>query len=268
MTMARNGRNDAETAKPAPLPASPAGAPAWQGELPLFYKKPQLLSAERHRRAGIRPAADFGFARASNSVPLGASEFFAALFDFPIVFTETNPALPVAVLGVGSNRNAFIDSAGQWRANTYIPAYIRRYPFILATGLAPGQTHVAIDEAASCLDPAGGQRLFGDDDGPTQFTRQAVDFCRLFQVQLDTARAFGEALETAGLLAPKRVDIQLPDGTRVSLERFRVVDEARFDALADETFLAWRRRGWLGLVYAHFLSMRRWQGLAVPAAGG
>ena len=66
------------------------------------------------------------------------------------------------------------------------------------------------------------------------------------------------------LLTPKRVDIQIPDGTRISLDRFRIVDEARFDALPDATFLTWRRRGWLGLVYAHFLSMRRWQGFAAP----
>jgi hypothetical protein len=264
MSMARNGRSDGQTAKP---PAQAADAPLWQGELPLFYKNPQLLSAERHRRAGIRQVADLGFARDTNSVPLGGNEFFAAVFDFPIVFTEGNPPLPVAVLGVGNNRNAFIDAGGQWRPNTYIPAYIRRYPFILATGLAAGQTHVAIDESAACFDADGGEKLF-DDKGPTAFTRQAVDFCRLFQAQLDIARAFGEALEAAGVLQPKRVDIQLPDGARVSLERFRIIEETRFEALPDATIIDWRRRGWLGLVYAHFLSMRRWQGLAVPQAAG
>jgi hypothetical protein len=259
--MARKGQDDTTTIEP---PASPAnGTPPWQGELPLFYKNPQLLSAERHQRAGIKQTVDLGFARDTNAVPLAADEIFAAQFDFPVVFTETNPALPIAVLGVGGNRNAFIDAAGQWRANTYIPAYIRRYPFIFATGIAPGQTHVAIDEAAACFDPDGGQKLF-DAEGPSKFTRQAIEFCRAFQVQIDLARAFGEAVETAGLLLPKRVDIQLPDGKRMSLERFRIIDEARFDALPDATFLAWRRRGWLGLVYAHFLSMRRWQGFSVP----
>jgi hypothetical protein len=263
--MARKGQDDTQTAEPTAPASSANGAPPWQGELPLFYKNPQLLSAERHPRAGIKEKIDLGFSRDTNAVPLGADEIFAAQFDFPVVFTETNPALPIAVLGVGGNRNAFVDAAGQWRVNTYIPAYIRRYPFIFATGIAPGQTHVAIDEAAACFDPEGGQKLF-DADGPSKFTRQAIEFCRAFQVQIDLARAFGEAVETAGLLLPKRVDIQLPDGKRMSLEHFRIIDEARFDALPDATFLAWRRRGWLGLVYAHFLSMRRWQGFAVPPA--
>ena len=237
--------------------------PTWQAELPLFYKNPQVLSAERHGRAGVRVSEDYGFARDTNSVPLGANELFAAQFDFPVVFTETSPAMPVAVLGVGGNRNAFVDSAGKWRSDAYIPAYIRRYPFIPVTGLAPGQTHIAIDEAAGSFDPEGGQRLFEDDNTPSQFTRQAAEFCRAFNMQIDIARSFGEALENSGLLTPKRVDIQLPDGARGSLERFRIVDEGRFDAVPDATFLTWRRRGWLSLVYAHFLSMRRWQGFAV-----
>lgn len=261
--MAKDGRDDREADAPAAANAASAPAPFWAGELPLFYKAPQLLNSERHKRAGIKPGGDFAFARDANAVPLGADEIFAAQFDFPVVFAETNPPQPVAVLGVGRKRNAFVDSAGKWRANTYIPAYIRRYPFILATGLAPGQVHVAIDEGAACFDPEGGQRLF-EENGLTRFTRQAVDFCQAFQTQFDLARSFGEALEAAGLLVPKRVDIQLPDGTRLSLDRFRVIDEARFDALPDATFLTWRRRGWLGLIYAHFLSMRRWQAFAAP----
>src|SRR5580704_6104440 len=99
------------------LPLAEAAAPPWQGGLPLFYKNPQVLSAERHKKAGIKEGVDFGFARESNSVPLGANELFAAQFDFPVVFTEDNPALPVAVLGVGGSRNTFIDRAGTWRAN-------------------------------------------------------------------------------------------------------------------------------------------------------
>jgi hypothetical protein len=256
--------SDDKQPEAAATPTRAAGATPWQGDLPLLYKKPELLNAERHKKAGIKEGTDFGFARDTNSVPLAANELFAAQFDFPVVFTESNPPLPVAVLGVGGSRNVFIDAQGAWRSNTYIPAYIRRYPFILATGLTPGQVHVAIDEGAACFGVEEGQRLFEDDGNPSGFTRGAVEFCRAFQAQFEVARAFGEALESAGLLMPRRVDIQQPDGTRMSLDRFRLIDEARFDALPDATFLAWRRRGWLGLIYAHFLSMRRWQGFAAP----
>lgn len=232
--------------------------------LPLFYKNPQPVNSQRHARAGVKETRNFAFARATNSVPLGADELFVALAYYPIVFAETNPPVPAAVLGVGGNRNSFIDDAGQWRADTYIPAYIRRYPFIVATGPA-NQAYLAIDEAAESFSPDGGQVLF-DGLAPSNITRQALEFCQVFQAQFQIAQALGEALKNAGVLVSKRIDIQRPDGTRVALDGFQIVDEAQFNALSDEVFLTWRRRGWLGLVYAHLMSMRRWQNLAAPLA--
>ncbi|HZL59265.1 MAG TPA: SapC family protein [Stellaceae bacterium] len=264
--LTEKGAAPAAPEMPAAPPAPVAATPSWQGELPLFYKNPQLLTAERHQSFGLRETVDFGFARDTNSVPLGANELFPAHFSFPVVFTESNPPLPVAVLGVGANRNSFVDDKGGWRDAAYVPAYIRRYPFILATGIAPGQIHLAIDEAAGSLTKDSGRKLF-EGGQPSPLTAQAAEFCRAFQAEFDLARAFGEALQAANLLVSKRVDIQQPDGTRQTLKQFRVVDEARYDALPDPAFLAWRRRGWLGLVYAHLLSMRRWQGFGAPAAG-
>jgi len=239
------------------------GAPA-AGALPLFYKNPQAVNSQRHAKAGITESHDFGFARDTNSVPLGADELFVALAFFPIVFAQTDPPVPAAVLGVGGNRNAFVDEKGQWRANTYIPAYIRRYPFILAT--APtDQMYLAIDEAAESFSSHGGKRLF-EDAAPSKVTQQALAFCQAFQVQFQIGQALGKALQGADVLVAKRIDIQRTDGTGVSLDGFQVVDEARFDALPDDVFLEWRRRRLLGLVYAHLMSMRRWQTFAVPPA--
>jgi len=237
------------------------GAPT-AGALPLFYKDPQPVNSQRHAKAGIKESHDFRFARDTNSVPLGADELFVALASYPIVFTQTDPPVPAAVLGVGGDRNAFVDEEGRWRANTYIPAYIRRYPFIFATG-PDKQLYLAIDEAADSFSPRGGKRLF-EDAAPSKITQQARDFCQAFQGQLQIAQALGAALQGAGVLEPKRIDIQRTDGASVSLDGFQVVDEARFDALPDEVFLEWRRSRLLGLVYAHLMSMRRWQTFATP----
>lgn len=236
-------------------------APA-AGALPLFYKNPQPINSQRHAKAGIKESRNFRFARDTNSVPLGADELFFALAFYPVVFAQTDPPVPAAVLGVGGNRNAFVDETGQWRANTYIPAYIRRYPFILATAPAD-QMYLAIDEAAESFSPQGGERLF-DGGAPSKVTQQALEFCKAFQAQFQIAQALGEALKGAGVLESKRIDIQRSDGARVSLDGFQVVDEARFDALPDEVFLEWRRRRLLGLVYAHLMSMRRWQTFVTP----
>lgn len=228
--------------------------------LPLFYKNPQPVNSGRHARAGVQATQNFSFSRDTNSVPLGADELFVAVAYYPIVFAGKRPT-PVAILGMGGHQNIFIDDAGQWRANTYIPAYIRRYPFILATGLS-NQVYLAIDEAAESYSPDNGQPLFTGDQ-PSTVTRDAFEFCRAFQGQIELAQALGEALQHAGLLMPKRVDLRRADGSLLALEGFQVVDEPRFNALPDGIFLNWRRRGWLGLVFAHLMSMRRWQTFAM-----
>lgn len=228
--------------------------------LPLFYKDPQPVNSGRHARAGMRATQNFSFSRDTNSVPLGADELFVAVAYYPIVFAGTRPT-PVAILGVGGHKNAFVDDAGAWHANTYIPAYIRRYPFILATG-SQNQIYLAIDEAADSYSPDNGQPLFNGDQ-PSTVTRDAFEFCRAFQGQIELAQALGEALQHAGVLVPKRVDLRRADGSLLALEGFQVVDEPRFNALPDGMFLDWRRRGWLGLVFAHLMSMRRWQTFAV-----
>jgi hypothetical protein len=238
-----------------------AALPPWQGPLPVLYKNPQILNAVRHAKSGMIEPRSFAFARTTNSVALGADELFGAQAYFPIVFTATNPPIPVAVLGVGSSENNFVDSEGKWRAGTYIPAYIRRYPFIHATGVTPGEVLLAVDEAAECFAMSGGRPLF-EAGAPSSLTRQALEFCRAYQVQFEMSRAFGEALDAAGLLVARRADIKRADGSQMSLDGFRLIDEAKFDVLSDEVFLAWRRKGWLGLIYAQLMSMRRWQDFA------
>ena len=248
----------------APAPASGEGATA-MGPLPLFYKQPRVVTADRHGKAGLKETASYAFARETNSVPLGADEILVAQAHFPIVFTETNPAVPVAVLGLGDARNVFVNAEGGWRSGAYIPAYIRRYPFILANGGKPGEMMLAIDEAAENFVADGGRRLF-EGSVPTPLARQAAQFCQAYQTQFELARGFGEALLAAGVLLPRRADVRRPDGKTFSLQRFRVIDEARFEALPDELFLRWRRAGWLGLAYSHLLSMRRWQSFVAATA--
>jgi hypothetical protein len=52
----------------------------------------------------------------------------------------------------------------------------------------------------------------------------------------------------------------------MTLRGFDVVDEAKFNALPDELFLDWRRRGWVHLIYCHLMSMGNWARLVDLAA--
>ncbi len=115
----------------------------------LFYQKPEPLNAARHR--GLKLTAedpDFSFAAGTNSIPLAVAEFPRAALDFPIVFAgqPDKVASPIVIVGLKSNENIFVDGKGAWLAS-YIPAFVRRYPFVLAEQPGSKELTVMIDVA-------------------------------------------------------------------------------------------------------------------------
>jgi hypothetical protein len=228
--------------------------------LPLFYKQPRPLNTELHANHSLARYPDFSFANQTNSVPLLASEFTAACKHYPIVFAIADGAQPVALLGLRNGENLFVDVEGQWASGHHIPAYVRRYPFIFLESEDKLQFTLCIDEAASVVH-SGTDNPFFKDDRPTDLTNKALEFCRAFQGEYAYTQEFAKALAEADLLIENRADITLSSGEKLSMSGFRVIDEKRFNTLPDATFLNWRDRGWLHLVYCHLMSTGNWGGL-------
>ena len=98
----------------------------------LIYQDLVLLNSERHRDWSVKIGTDFSFARDVSSVPLTAVEFRNAALDYPIVFADADDeVVPVAVMGVKAEENLYIDAEGNLDA-TYVPAFLRRYPFVFS----------------------------------------------------------------------------------------------------------------------------------------
>jgi hypothetical protein len=230
-------------------------------DMPLFYREPQPLEPTRHAKAGLVEMRSLRFAADTNSIPLAADEFYTAQGHYPIVFTATKPASPVVVVGLANEKNLFIDGDGAWKTGAYIPAYVRRYPFVFIRSADQQQFILAIDEAAEAYSSSGGKTPLFDGTEPAQSTKNALQFCVEFQRQHDMAQAFAAAAEEQGLLVDYRADVRR-GGQVMTLSGFRVIDEAKFNALADEVFLDWRKRGFVALAYAQLMSMRRWEALA------
>src|SRR5512145_3456925 len=114
--------------------------------LPLFYRRPAAVQSQIHLGLSVKRRVDFGFARGANAVPLAGSEFYAAQRHYPIVFTRDAPAAPLAIVGLRDGRNAYVDESGHWLAGAYIPAYVRRYPFLFAENPETKQLTLCIDE--------------------------------------------------------------------------------------------------------------------------
>src|SRR6516165_8505789 len=233
--------------------------------LPIFYSRPRPLDATGDRGLSLQSVTNFGFARATNSVLLGAAEYSRAMRNYPIVFTSGEPRVAVAVLGLDGNENLFVGEDGKWREGDYIPAYVRRYPFIFLEQPGKAELTLCIDEGSGLLTQTEDHLLFESGE-PSQLLRNALEFCREFHQQTVASAAFVAELARHDLLVPNEARAVLDSGKEMNLRNFVVVDEAKFNALPDEVFLEWRRRGWLFLVYCQLLSMASWAHLVELAA--
>lgn len=231
--------------------------------LPTGYREPVVLRADAHRHLRLKPLGDFSFVARSNAVPLCPSEFMPAVRHFPIVFAAGPKPMALAVLGLKAEQNLFVGIDGQWRADTYIPAYLRRYPFIPAD-VADGRSLLAVDLASSRLvegDGGAGEEarpLFDAQGAPAPALQEAIGFCDSFQEDQRRGDVFASALAAAGLLVTRSADMQFPDQSRYTLQGFSVVDPALYRALPATTLEDWHRRGWTDAIALHLASARNW----------
>jgi len=258
-----------------PNPSATAGDAISRGEatagsaMPLFYRRPVALSAALHSELSLSGAENYAFARNTNSIPLTLNEFEFACRHYPIVFTASKPSFPVAVTGIEKDRNLFVDELGRWRDGAYIPAYVRRYPFILLEDTQNKGFTLGIDTAAERVkDAAGREAKFFWQGRPTELTQRALTVCMEYQVNANAARVFCDELEAEDLLVEKEAGFDLNSGRKLRLTGFRIVDEARFEKMTGKAFLRFHRRHWLRPIYLHLISAGNWANLLDMAAKG
>ena len=234
---------------------------AQASNLPMFYKAPRPLDRVQDVDLRLSRPSHFRFAATSNAIPLLADEFPMAAAYYPIVFAGSPTPIPAAVVGLRNDSNLFINAAGEWQGGAYLPAYVRRYPFILMDDAEQKQFVLCIDGESDMLNRGDdGFQLFENGEA-SEFTKSAMEFCAALRQQGDTTDEFVRALQEYDLLMPNDARIDARDGTQLQLSGFLVINPAKFDKLPDNVLLDWRRKGWLGLVYAQLLSSHRWQSL-------
>lgn len=237
-----------------------AAAPAADTTLPLLYNKPVVLDSQKHAAFSLNPKMNFGFAATANAVPLNLVELPFAMRYYPIAFTANKPSTPVAILGLRKDENLFVDEHGQWASDHYIPAYIRRYPFIFATDATQTQLALCIDDVPQILQKSDINPLFSNGK-MTGLTERALEFCKSYQAASQENIAFSAALDSTDLLIDKSAELALQDGKKISLAGFRLIDEEKFLQLNETLLAQWQKKGWMKALYAHILSMGNWQTL-------
>ena len=233
-----------------------ATAPA--NNLPLFYKDLQPLSSVDHADWRARGMDRADFLIDQHAVPLTSDEFTSASRFYPIVFSAGDNPVPLALMGLNEGVNTFVDEEGKLKNPVYVPAYIRRYPFLLAR-LRPDS-----DELSLCFDPtadAVGQFEEGDplfEDGkPTDATNNILQFCQQFEEAGQRTGMFVEELKKADLLMDGEVAIQPEGSDKPFIYRgFQMIDEAKLRELRGDVLRKMMQNGVLPLIFAHLFSLQ------------
>ena len=227
----------------------------------LFYNEIVPLNRERHADLRLKMwEGDCRFAATSHFVPLAGTEFYQAASDYPIVFVggREEPA-PVALLGLREGQNSFVGADGRWRQGTYLPAFVRRYPFVLARGDEEDSDNltVCVDESYEGFtrDETEGEPLFDAEGNQSPLLEKTMTFLQQYLAESERTRAFGRRLVELDLLVRRDVQITDSEGNSYVLRDFRVIDPEGLDRLDDETVVELHKAGFLGWIHAHLVSM-------------
>lgn len=222
----------------------------------MFYERVTPVSSQQHRDWCVEGGDHYEFARHVNSIPLVAVEIPHAAREYTIVFAAAGVAVvPLAILGIKDQENLDITEEGGWTAD-YIPAFVRRYPFVFSETADGTKFTLCIDESwEGCNQEGRGQRLFDEQGERTPFLDKLLSFHSDYQRNAQLTKDYCNKLKELDLLDPKEANFTLASGETVKLRGFTAVSREKLHALPAETLSELAKTGALEVTYAHLLSM-------------
>jgi hypothetical protein len=227
-------------------------------QLPIFYNDLQPLSSQLHAGFKVRGSENAPFLASAHAVPITIDEFVSVQRFYPIVFSAGDNPVPLALMGLNEGVNTFVDEEGKLIGPTYVPAYVRRYPFMLAR-LRPDA-----EELSLCFDPSSGlvgeledgSPLF-DGEQPSEVTRTILKFCEEFEMSAQRTNAFMQELKEADLLMEGELAIQTVEHEQPFIYRgFQMIAEDKLRELRGDQLRKMNQNGMLSLIMAHLFSLQ------------
>lgn len=233
-----------------------ASAPQ-KNQLPLFYKELAPLNKQEHGKWNAKQTDKASWLANQHAVPLTVEEFPLAQRHYPIVFSSGEDSVPLALMGMNEGVNVFIEEDGTLNERVYLPAYARRYPFLLA------KIRPDAEELSLCVDPSSdlvgefdeGTPLF-DGGEPTEACKATLKFCEQFEIAGNKTANFMAELKKHDLLMDGELKVEPEGADKPMMYRgFRMVNEEKLRDLRGDVLRGWNQNGLLPLIYAHLFSL-------------
>lgn|SRR5690606_23159359 len=230
---------------------------------PVLYERTIALNKAEHHDLKIDIRDNhYDFARKTNAMPLSISEFADASRNYPVVFIQgaENQFHVVALMGLESASNLFVDAEGNWAEDTYIPGFAKRYPYILGATADKQSLAVYVDESYPGLGSETGLAFFENGE-ESDYLKQIMEFLRVYQNEVNVSQQLANRLYKMGLLEQRSITLT-HDGQEKVLGGFWVINDEKFGKLDDKTVVELFHNGVLALIELHRASLGNIQTMA------
>jgi hypothetical protein len=228
----------------------------------MLYTRPEPLSPEQHGKIGIKKVDNpFAMAAKEHLLPLTVTEFAVAGLSYPIIFVGATYQ-PVAVMGIRDGENLYFNDKGQLDPDAYVPAYLRRLPFVFAADETGDNFVLCVDVGNPQVVKGGDFPLFKGNE-PSELVTNAMEFCKEFETERRRTEEFVKLLQDLDLFEVKEAAFTPRDENGVPAEPQKIaeyygVSEEKLGKLSDEKLLELHKNGALIMIYAHLISLQGW----------
>jgi len=220
----------------------------------------EVLKSEKHRQMRIKTGYGAALGDAVMYAMTYPMEFRDIQSCYPILFTKdpnTGGFFAAALLGFNAEQNLFLRDDG-WDA-AYVPALIRRQPFLIATGGAgeskPPVVSLDLDHPRVSRDE--GEALFDSGGEPSEFLKQKIALLDKLHRGLQHGSGFINTLLQHELLEQITLDIAFNDGNKKTLQGFYCIAEERLYQLKGDVLESLNQAGYLQPVFMAVASLSR-----------
>jgi len=223
-----------------------------------MYQNVEPINSVVHSKCGIKELSSFAYAKEMIHAPITVAEFYESCKDYPIVFAKdaSESWSALALIGYKEKENLFIDEKGAWEKNRYVPAFIRRYPFIFVAQQGSDELTLAFDitcKEEKCTITE--RRFFDDEAKATPFLQNIMSFLTQFQNDAKATAEFIKQLDNWELLEARMANIVTPTGETFTLNGFYVINEEKLRHLGKKKKEEIYAKNAIPLITAHLISL-------------